>query len=251
MAERTIKLTLAYDGTDFCGWQTQKQGERTVQAVLEQALHAIHGHEVKTHAAGRTDSGVHATAQVAHFHSDHTGIGAVRFTDALNSHLPHDLRVLESSEADTGFHARYSARARLYRYYVYMSPVGLPHFRRFCFRIRRRLDVNLLNSAARAVVGVHDFTSFTASGDTSESREREVFTSCFYPRGPFLVYEIRANAFLWKMVRSIVGTVISLALRGDDPRGMREILEARDRSRAGPTAPARGLFLEGVSYEQQ
>ncbi len=249
MAERTIKLTLAYDGTDFCGWQTQKQGERTVQAVLEQALYDVHGREVRTHAAGRTDSGVHATAQVAHFHSDHAGIGAERFAYALNSHLPHDLRVLESSETDKDFHARFSARARLYRYYIYMSPVGLPHFRRFCFRIRRQLDLNLLNSAARAVVGVHDFTSFAASGDESASREREVFTSCFYPRGPFLVYEIKANAFLWKMVRSIVGTVLSLALQGEDPHMVREILEARDRSKAGPTAPARGLFLEGVSYE--
>jgi tRNA pseudouridine38-40 synthase len=249
MARRTIKLTLAYDGTDFCGWQTQKQGERTVQGVLEQALSLIHGHTIKTNAAGRTDSGVHATAQVVHFHTDHETILGERFKDALNSYLPHDVRALQSEEVEESFHARFSARSRLYRYYLYFSPVGLPHFRRFCFRIRRQLNVNELNAAARTVVGVHDFTSFASAGDTSASKEREVYSSCFYPLGPFLVYEIRANAFLWKMVRSLTGTIIHLALHGGDPAGLRDILQARERSAAGPTAPARGLFLEGVCYE--
>ncbi|MBN1797136.1 MAG: tRNA pseudouridine(38-40) synthase TruA [Spirochaetales bacterium] len=248
MGKRTIKLTLAYDGTHFCGWQTQKQGERTVQKIVETALAELHNHEIKLYAAGRTDSGVHATGQVAHFHSGHRSLAPEQFTDAINSHLPHDVRVLKSEQVPESFHARFSAKARLYRYYLYSSPVGLPHYRRFCWRIRKILNINSLNALARPLVGSHDFTSFSSTKDPSTSKEREVFTSCFYTLGPFIVYEIRANAFLWKMVRTILGTIITLALQENTPDMMFDTLQAKDRSSAGPTAPARGLFLEGVRY---
>jgi len=248
VGKRTIKLTLAYDGTCFCGWQTQKQGERTVQKIVESALAHLHNHELKLYAAGRTDSGVHATGQVAHFHSEHRTLASEQFTDAINSHLPHDVRVLKSEQVAESFHARFSAKARLYRYYLYSSPVGLPHFRNFCWRIRKYLNINILNTLSRPLVGIHNFTSFSSTKDPSTSKEREVFTSCFYPRGPFIVYEICANAFLWKMVRTILGTIITIALQDKNQGMMHDILQAKDRSSAGPTAPARGLFLEGVNY---
>jgi tRNA pseudouridine38-40 synthase len=248
MANRTIKLTLAYDGSEFSGWQTQKQGERTVQNVLEQALLALHGHKRTLYVAGRTDAGVHATAQVAHFHTDHPSLSGERFAPALNTCLPHDVRVLRSEEADAGFHARHSAVARLYRYYIYVVAVGLPHYRKYCFRIRKELNMNKLNALARQVVGVHDFSSFASTHDISKSRVKEVFASVFYNRGPFIVYEIKASSFLWKMARTIVGTIIELALQDKDPSIMSEILMAKDRRAAGHTLAARGLFLEGVSY---
>jgi tRNA pseudouridine38-40 synthase len=248
MIKQTIKLTLAYDGSDFSGWQTQKQGERTVQNVLEQALFQVHGYKTSVQAAGRTDAGVHATAQVAHFHTDHTSLTGNRFAAALNANLPPDVRILKSEETAANFHARHSARWRLYRYYLYQAPVGLPHYRKYCVRIRKSLNINTLNALARTVVGVHDFTSFSSLHDKSKSKEREVFSSCFYTHGPFIVYEIKANSFLWKMVRTIIGTIIELALQEKDPCLMKDILKAKDRKAAGHTAAARGLFLEGVNY---
>jgi tRNA pseudouridine38-40 synthase len=248
VGKRTIKLTIAYDGTHFCGWQIQKQGERTVQKVVEAALAELHKHEIKLYAAGRTDSGVHATGQVAHFHSGHRSLTPEQFADAINSHLPHDVRVLQSKQVPDNFHARFSATARLYRYYLYCSPIGLPHYRRFCWRIRKNLNVNNLNALARPLTGIHDFTSFSSAKDPNTSKEREVFTSCFYTLGPFIVYEICANAFLWKMVRVILGTIITFAGQESNSDTIVDTLQAKDRSSAGPTAPARGLFLEGVRY---
>jgi tRNA pseudouridine38-40 synthase len=249
VGKRTIKLTLAYDGTCFCGWQTQNQGERTVQSTVESALAQLHNHDIKLYAAGRTDSGVHAIGQVAHFHSEHRTLTPELFTDAVNSHLPHDVRVLKSEQVPESFHARFSAQARLYRYYLYFSPVGLPHYRKFCWRLRKNLNINTLNALARPLVGVHDFSSFSSTQDPSESKEREVFSSCFYTHGPFIVYEICANAFLWRMVRTIVGTIITLSQKNRNQDAMHEILQAKDRISAGATAPARGLFLEGVRYD--
>jgi tRNA pseudouridine38-40 synthase len=249
---RRIKLTLAYDGTRFAGWQSQEY-ERTVQAVLEQVLEKIHGKKVTVVGAGRTDSGVHATGQVAHFDSDHATIPSNRFTDAINACLPHDVRVLESVEADPAFHARYSARLRVYRYYIYNVPIGFPHLRHCCWRIRQPLDINALNRFAALLAGNHDFTSFAAALDPAlkkaESKIRTIVSSAFFRDGDFIVYNIAAPGFLWKMVRTIVGTIVESVALGRSETDFLSILEARDRKRAGRTAPARGLFLEKVHYE--
>jgi tRNA pseudouridine38-40 synthase len=246
--DRTIRLTLAYDGTDFLGWQEQASG-RTVQGVVEASLAEVHGHPVGVVGAGRTDSGVHATGQVAHFHSDRASIPAGRFRDAINAHLPHDVRVLESREADAGFHARRSAVLRVYRYYLAFGPVWLPHLRGHCWWLRRRPEVDVLDSMAGALVGRHDFTSFCCEGDASGSRIRALQVSSFHAEAGGVIYTAAANAFLWKMVRTIVGTCLALEERGADADAVREILEARDRSLAAGTAPARGLFLERVIYD--
>lgn len=247
MSRRNISITVAYDGTNFWGWQIQKTG-RTVQGVLEQALQSIHGHEVRINAAGRTDSGVHATAQVVNFYSDLDSIHGKQFKDALNSCLPHDIRVLKSATATADFHARFSALSRLYRYYIYLAPVGLPHIRRYCWRITVKPDIRRLNSLAATIIGERDFSSFCATGDTSKSMIKRVFTSCFYWQGLFLVYEILATSFLRKMVRNIVGTFIEFEKNKLDKEAFIELIKKKDRKAAGQTAPARGLFLERVDY---
>ena len=248
MPLRNIRLTVAYDGTDFCGWQVQSK-DRTVQGVIEVALARMHGHPVRIKGAGRTDTGVHATGQVASFQTDLDSIAGERWSLALNSYLPHDVRVLESREVDAGFRAKESARLRVYTYYLLPLEIGPPHLRHFCWKIGRRPDVATLNRLAAVLVGEHDFTTFAAAGDPSRSKVRRVLSSCFYPESPFLVYRIAATSFVWKMVRSLVGTMLERECEGRPAAELAQALAARDRDLAGSSAPARGLFLERVVYD--
>ncbi len=197
MSLRNIKLTLAYDGSDFLGWQIQKSG-RTVQGILQDALNQMHGSQITCTAAGRTDSGVHATGQIVNFRSSLNSIPPERYRDAINTHLPEDVRVIASELASDSFNARRSARWRLYRYYLYCAQVGYPHLRRYCLKIRRQPDIGKLNRLASKIVGKHDFTVFAAAGDKNKLKIREVLSSCFYPEGPFIVYKIAANSFCGK-----------------------------------------------------
>ncbi len=248
MAERNIKLTIAYDGTDFLGWQLQKRG-RTVQGVMQEGLARMHGHPVHVLAAGRTDSGVHATGQVANFRTDIDSIAPERFRDAVNSYLPRDVRVLASEAVRDGFHARRSARLRVYRYYTVNGPILLPHLRNYRHWVRRTLDLVRLNEMAAVLAGEHDFTCFAAEGDANHSKLRRVEVSAFHQEGDTVVYTIAATSFLWKMVRTIIGTLFMLEEQGLGSRELRLIMEAGLRSNAGGTAPARGLFLERVVYD--
>jgi tRNA pseudouridine38-40 synthase len=250
MAERNIKLTLAYDGTDFLGWQVQKQG-RTVQGVMQEGLARMHGHPVNILAAGRTDSGVHATGQVANFRSDLDSIPPEKFRDAVNAYLPRDVRVLASREVGPRFHARRSARLRLYRYYTVCAPVVLPHLRNYRHWVRRTLDIGRLNEMAAVIVGEHDFTCFSAEGDANLSKVRRIDLSYFRWEGETLIYTIAATSFLWKMVRTIMGTFFMLDEQGLGARELALIMETGMRSNAGGTAPARGLFLERVDYDAE
>jgi len=248
MAERNIRLVLAYDGTDFEGWQVQSRG-RTVQGVLEEGLARMHGHPVRVLAAGRTDSGVHATGQVASFRTDIASIPGSRFRDAVNAYLPRDVRVLCSDEVAWEFHARRSARQRVYRYYTVCGPVLLPHLRAYRHWMRRSPDLARLNEMAAVLVGEHDFTCFSAEGDANHSKMRRVDVSAFHREGDTLVYTIAATSFLWKMVRTIMGTLFLLEEQGMGARELRLIMEAGSRANAGATAPAKGLFLERVVYD--
>jgi tRNA pseudouridine38-40 synthase len=248
VAERNIKVTLAYDGTEFFGWQVQKKG-RTVQGVMEEGLARMHGHPVHVLAAGRTDAGVHASGQVANFHSDIDSIAPPRFREAVNAYLPRDVRVLESGEVAPSFHARRSARLRVYRYYTVCAPVLLPHLRNFRHWMRRTPDFGRLSELASALVGEHDFTSFSAEGDANASKVRRVSISSFHVEGDTLIYTVGATSFLWKMVRTIIGTILLLEEQGLGARELRMIMETGARSNAGGTAPARGLFLERVVYD--
>ena len=246
---RRIMLTLAYDGTDYCGWQVQAR-DRTVQGDLEEALGKMHKHPVNTTASGRTDSGVHARGQVVHYDTDISSLGVDKIPRALNSLLPGDVRVLTARDVPGDFHARYAARIRVYHYQLRFGPSPDPWARRYSWTMDAPLDPQVLNGMAAQVLGTHDFTAFAAAGDPSPSRVRKILSSGFFPRGPYLVYQVAGTAFLWHMVRSLVGTMVGLARSGGGPEEMKAILEGKDRLAAGTTAPARGLFLEKVLYDE-
>ena len=248
MSRRNLKIVLAYDGSDFCGWQIQRR-ERTVQGVVEEALEELHGHPVRVKAAGRTDSGVHARGQVINFETDST-IPDERFARALNSRMPRDVRAVSALEADGDFHARYSARKRIYKYYILPAECSDPFSRRFCLTVKKTLDIGLLNRIAAKIVGTHDFTTFAAAGDQSKSKVRDIHSAGMYPEGQFVVFRIIGNAFLWRMVRSLTGTVLEMASEGRPPAYMTELLERKDRNMAGNTAPAKGLTLHRVVYDE-
>jgi tRNA pseudouridine38-40 synthase len=247
MGERGVKLTLAYDGTDFCGWQRQK-GDRSVQAELESALERMHGHEVRVAGSGRTDSGVHARGQVASFITDIDSIPVDRFVPALNSLLPQDVRILESREAPVGFNARFDARLRCYRYFMIPGGRALPSQRLYAWCLRSWPDAGKLNAMAACLKGERDFSAFCIPRDESLSRYRYVHGAAFFMEGGQLVFEISANAFLWRMVRSLVGSLVDFESKGLDAGHFRKVLESEDRSLAGKTAPAQGLFLWRVEY---
>jgi tRNA pseudouridine38-40 synthase len=194
---------------------------------------------------------VHATGQVANFSSDLDSVPPGRFREAVNSFLPRDVRVLASAEADPRFHARRWARQRVYRYYICCSQVLLPHRRNYCSWMKRKPDIRVLNGMASRLVGEHDFSAFAADGDANESKVRAVAVSSFHAESDMLVYTIAANAFLWKMVRTIVGTFLELEEQGAGAAAIAEVLASRDHGRAGGTAPARGLFLERVVYDEE
>lgn len=244
--ETNVMLTLAYDGTDFAGWQVQR-GQRTVQGTLEAGLARMLRRPVRVRAAGRTDSGVHAVGQVANF-SAAMSFPAERWTVAINSYLPPDVRVLAARPVAGDFDARRSALARAYHYQLLCGTVALPHLWRYCYHVRRHPDLRYLNRAAAYLVGEHDFTVFAAAGDASRSRVRRVLSAAFFPRSPYVVFRIVATSFLWKMVRSIVGTLLELAEIGTPAADVGRLLARRSRAEVGQTAPSRGLFLERVWY---
>jgi len=247
--DRNIKLVIAYDGTDFHGWQRQ-DNERTVQGEIENALEKMHGTPVSLAGSGRTDSGVHAAGQAANFYTNIDSIPAERFTQALNSLLPHDVRILNAQEEGADFHARFSAKSRLYRYQFISSPKRplLPHENRYNLRLLRRVRLELLNAYGRLLLGETDCSIFAGAGDTSKSKNRYVYSAYFYMERKSLIFEIRANAFLKNMVRSVAGTFLHYEEQSAPPEKLREIIASKDRSQAGPTLPPQGLFLWNVEY---
>jgi tRNA pseudouridine38-40 synthase len=251
---RNIKLIVAYDGTEFCGWQRQGVGgvhtgaQRTVQALIETALEKLHKAPVRLAAAGRTDAGVHAAGQVAHFHTTIQSMDAERFVPALNSLLPHDLRILSAELAPPEFHARFDAKSRTYRYHIISGRPALPHELRYALQMWRRPDIARLNSYARLLRGEMDCTLFATPRDPSRSRNRYLFNAFFLIERDTLVFEITANAFLWRMVRSIVGTLLHCEEHNLAVSEFKSLLASGDRKRAGPTAPPQGLFLWKVGY---
>ncbi|MCL2762337.1 MAG: tRNA pseudouridine(38-40) synthase TruA [Treponema sp.] len=251
---RTIKLLIAYDGTDFCGWQRQagqdipSQKARSVQAVIEAALEQMHTRPVALAGSGRTDSGVHAAGQVAHFHTDIDSIPPDRFVPALNGLLPQDIRILDAAAVRPDFHARFDARMRTYRYHFICGRRALPHESRYALQLWQMPSIDLLNAYCRLLVGERDCSIFAGAGDASLSRSRYIFHAAFFVEGNRLIFEISANAFLWKMVRSIAGTFLHYGERNTPPERLRDIIASGDRSLAGPTLPPQGLFLWKVDY---
>ena len=244
---RNIKILLAYDGTDFSGWQRQEK-DRTVQQVIEDALGKLHKKPVTLNGSGRTDSGVHAAGQAANFYTDIQSMEAWRFVPALNSLLPHDVRVLEAEEAASDFHSRFDARLRTYRYFFITRKDALPWELRYAWHIRRNPDIRRLNEYAALLRGEMDCTAFAVPGDKSKSRHRYIERAHFFYEGNRLLFEISANAFLWKMVRSIAGTLLRFEEKSFDSGYLGEVIKTRSRKLTGPTAPPQGLFLWKIEF---
>ncbi|MDR2258042.1 MAG: tRNA pseudouridine(38-40) synthase TruA [Treponema sp.] len=247
MPERNIRLCIAYDGTDFSGWQRQAGG-RTVQGEIEAALGRIHKRAVPLTGSGRTDAGVHAAGQTANFYTGIQNMEARRFVPALNSLLPQDVRILEAAEARPDFHARFDAKKRTYRYRCICGRPALPHESRYALQLWRYPRIDTLNAYGRLLLGERDCSLFASPRDSSESRSRYIFQAHFFVQGDTLVFEICANAFLWKMVRSVAGTFLHYEERGMSAEALRGIINYGDRRLAGPTLPAKGLFLWKIDY---
>ncbi len=264
--QRNIRLKLAYDGTNYCGWQVQKNGP-SIQTAVERAVEKLTGERCPVFSAGRTDSGVHALGQVANFHT-HCAIPAENFRPALQAFLPPDIVVLESREVAPEFHSTFKATRKQYRYVIDNSPVPLPFMRGYAWSLRRRLDDVAMHEAAQLLLGKHDFRSFETDWPNKVTSVRTVYevsvvrrpvweiyavSSTQYPvpsmQHDMICMDIVADGFLYNMVRSIMGTLVNVGRHKWPREEISRILGARDRSIAGSTAPACGLFLVQVWYE--
>lgn len=241
-----IKVVLEYDGSGFGGWQQQAHG-RTVEAELKRALREVTGSEHKVYAAGRTDAGAHAEGQVVSFETDGR-ITPQRLVAALNARLPGDVSVLTAEVAPDGFHARYSARWRRYRY-RYLDRRARPALDRGrCWHIGAPLDVTAMSAAAKALVGKHDWTSYCSASEPPAGRVRDMRSAKVERRGDFVEVELVAEGFLRGLARSIAGALADVGRGRKQPEWVGEVLEARDRRMAPRTAPAGGLTLVEVIY---
>lgn len=242
-----FRLTLSYDGTDFHGWQTQP-GLRTVQETLEAAIGAVTREpRVRVNASGRTDTGVHALGQVVNVRSE-TKLSAEVLHRAVNANLPEDVVVRSCEPADDAFDANRDAVAKLYRYTIHDGPVPDLFSRRYCHHSRHSLDAGAMAEAAGALLGTHDFRCFETEWPNRATSVRTISLAKVAREGEFVTLEVEADGFLYNMVRAIAGTLMNVG-RGYWPVGeMAAIVAAGDRTRAGPTAPARGLCLVRVTY---
>jgi tRNA pseudouridine38-40 synthase len=253
---RNFKIVLAYDGSEFSGWQVQPDAA-TIQGTLASAIGRVTGEKVLPQGSGRTDAGVHALAQVATFALSESPIPPQNLVKALNDMLPPSIRVLEATEAPLQFHARKSAHAKTYHYRIYRGAVCPPFLARYVWHYPYPLDEDAIRQAASFVIGEHDFTSFAAV-DSERGREdeisdvrsnvRRVFASTWERTREELLYVVRGSGFLHHMVRNLVGTFVLVGKGTLKPEDVATILEARNRSAAGATAPASGLYLVSVEY---
>jgi tRNA pseudouridine38-40 synthase len=261
---RTFKLLVAYDGTSFVGWQRQSAGV-SVQGLIESALATLAGEPVAIVGAWRTDAGVHATGQVASVRFN-TRLAPLELRRAINAHLPAEVRVLNAEEAEEAFHARFHARTKTYEYRILEGPLASPFSHRFAWHVDGPLHVRHMSEAARMIEGRHDFACFQSAGGGVRTTIRHVIHSDlttaggggrfpfapepFLPEGRLILYRITGDGFLRHMVRAIVGTLVEIGRQAADVALVAQLLTGAERASAGPTAPARGLCLCGVSYAE-
>ncbi|MGN1163830.1 MAG: tRNA pseudouridine(38-40) synthase TruA [Candidatus Ornithospirochaeta sp.] len=251
--KRRIALTVSYDGRFWHGWQIQENAP-SVEGEIEDALSTVLGEYVFVQGSGRTDAGVHALGQVAHFDTS-SSIPAEKFAVILNTMLPKSIRILSSWEPEGVFHARFTAMAREYWYYLKRMDQMLPFDEGRVTGIRELPDINLPNSYASLLAGTHDFTTFCSARDMSQSRKRDIYESRWQSESdkygfPVYRYKVAGNAFLYRQVRSMVGTMVEAALSGEDCASFKSRLDSVDRNMALKTAPSDGLYLARISYDE-
>ncbi len=241
-----IKLTVAYDGTNYHGYQSQVNGT-AVQDVLEKALEELFGEPVRTMGASRTDAGVHALGNVAVFDRE-TRIAPSKIAFALNARLPGDIRIMDSCRVTDDFHPRFQSTVKTYEYRMRNCRFPNPLTRSIETHVYYPLDAEKMNEAAKRIIGEHDFASFAASGFSSNTTVRTIYDAGVRREGDCVIFSVTGNGFLYNMVRILSGTLIEIGTGKYPPEKMTAILEARDRSAAGPTALAKGLVLKEIRY---
>jgi len=244
---RNIKLIVEYDGSNYQGWQIQKS-EPTIQGVIEEKLGIILNQKTRVIGSGRTDAGVHALNQVAHFlTSSKIEIGSLK--KGVNSLLPSDIVIKELTEVDVDFHARYDAKSRVYKYLIWNGDTLSTFYRRFSWQVPHQLDIEGMRKAGDYLLGWHDFASFQGADSKNSSSEREIMQFTIRGRSKgWIITTVEANAFLRHMVRNIMGTLLEVGRGSMRVKEFGDILESKERRRAGITAPPQGLFLKEVKY---
>lgn len=243
---RNIKLTIQYDGTNYSGWQSQKNSI-AIQDLVARALKKLLGESIKVTGASRTDAGVHAAGQVANFKSG-TKLTLLNIKEGLNRYLPNDIVVIKIQSVDMDFHSQYCAKSKLYRYTIYTNNTVTPFKRNYTVKTKFKLDLSKMRKEARALLGRHDFSSFQSTNSERQSTIRRIYRLDVVKKGRFIYFYIEADGFLYNMVRTIVGTLVN-AGRGRLKEGsLKKIIKAKTRSAAGPTMPGKGLCLMKVRY---
>ena len=242
---RNILILIEYDGTNYNGWQRQPNAA-SVQEEIEKAIYKITKKQTDIYGSGRTDAKVHALGQVANFHTDST-IPTEKFAVALNTNLPDDIVILNSIEVPEEFHSRYSAKVKTYRYRVLNTPVRRPIERNYAYHVREDLDLDIIKTMAKLLIGEHDFKAFSSSGSSVKTTIRTIYDIKITKENDIIEFEFTGNGFLYNMVRIIVGTLIELGKKSTR-YDIQKALMTGDRGFAGPTAPPQGLFLKKVSY---
>jgi tRNA pseudouridine38-40 synthase len=243
---RNIKLTIEYDGTNYAGWQRQKNAA-TVQQKLEEAIKKLTGEPIEVIGSSRTDAGVHARGFAANFLTS-SSIPSSSFREAINSKLSDDIVVLESEEVQSEFHARYSCTGKQYSYTILnrIQPCALE--RNYVYHYKRELDFDSMKKACSYYIGKHDFAAFRSTGSSVKTSTRTVHRAWLEKHGEKIIFYVEADGFLYNMVRIMIGTLIDVGISKLFPENIAEIIESKDRNMAGNTAPARGLCLEAVYY---
>jgi tRNA pseudouridine38-40 synthase len=240
-----IKITVEYDGTNYCGWQSQRNG-RSIQSVLEEAVSTFLGTPTRVIGSGRTDAGVHALGQVVNFFG--CNFDRYRLLRGLNALTPRDITIKDAEIAPDAFDARRDGRSRVYRYYILNRSTPSPFHLNRAWHVHEPLDVEAMREAIGCLIGEHDYSSFRAAGCDAAHPIRRVYQNSLERRGDLLTYTIEATAFLRHMVRNIAGTLVEVGRGARTAESVKELLEARDRTKAGVTAPPHGLFLVKVNY---
>lgn len=243
---RNIKLTIEYDGKDFNGWQKQPN-KLNIQGTIEKAIQQITGEIVELNASGRTDAGVHAIGQVANFKTK-TSIPIEKIPIAINSKLKKSIVIKKAEEVEEDFHARYTCKRKTYKYVIDNSKTGTAIYRNMKYCFNQKLDIQKMQKAAKHFIGEHDFKAFKASGTSSKSSIRTIYNAQIMKENEDIIIQLTGNGFLYNMVRIIAGTLIDVGIGKILPEEIPNILNSKDRTKAGKTLPPQGLYLVNVEY---